>query len=299
MGRRDACFRYNFEELTTLELELSHMYAELEKSLDNPSSALRMFLHNTPEAVRSLLDNCIVILDSNSDNHNIGKVVFDFFLFHKADKGNCELALVDLVIATGKKKLLEHPLFETFIRLKWIKVWKVYSATFAILCLFMIALVGHTLLSFSTFFEESNELIKGAFSIFLLTMTVLMFLLHVAKLQHILFKNCLPTDIKRSPLSDWTARQERLYPIMDTITPILGFFILFNKDSWVAVFLILYSSWQFMRSLTMFPRVGKNVFITSRVTRTISEFFLCYLIEILAFTLAFHLLLNHERSIFK
>ena len=49
----------------------------------------------------------------------------------------------------------------------------------------------------------------------------------------------------------------------------------------------------------MFPRVGKNVFITSRVTRTISEFFLCYLIEILAFTLAFHLLLNHERSVFK
>ena len=46
------------------------MYTELEKSLDNPFSALRMFLHNTPEAVRSLLDNCIVILDGNSDIHS-------------------------------------------------------------------------------------------------------------------------------------------------------------------------------------------------------------------------------------
>ena len=229
---------------------------------------------------------------------NIGKVVFDFFLFH-TEKGNCELALVDLVIATGKKKLLEHPLFETFIRLKWIKVWKVYSASFAVLCLFMVAMVGHTLLSFSTFFEDSNELVKEAFSMFLLTMTVLMFLLHMAKLQHILFKNCLPSDIKKSPLSDWTARQERLYPVMDSLTPILGFLILFVKDPRMAVILILYSSWQFMRSLTMFPRVGKNVFITSRVTRTISEFFLCYFIEILAFTLAFHLLLNHDRSVFK
>ena len=45
------------------------MYTELEKSLDNPFSALRMFLHNTPEAVRSLLDNCIVILDGSSDHH--------------------------------------------------------------------------------------------------------------------------------------------------------------------------------------------------------------------------------------
>lgn len=229
---------------------------------------------------------------------NIGKVVFDFFLFH-TERGSCELALVDLVIATGKKKLLEHPLFETFIRLKWIKVWKVYSAAFAVLCLFMIAIVGHTLLSFSNIFEDSNEHVKEAFTIFLLTMTVLMFLLHVAKLQHLFFKNCLPTDVKKSPLSDWTARQERLYPLMDSLTPILGFLILFVKDPRLAVILILYSSWQFMRSLTMFPRVGKNVFITSKVTRTISEFFLCYLIEILAFTLAFHLLLNHEESVFK
>ena len=70
LGRRDACCKYNFEELTTLELELSNMYTELEKSLDNPFSALRMFLHNTPEAVRSLLDNCIVLLDGNSDIHS-------------------------------------------------------------------------------------------------------------------------------------------------------------------------------------------------------------------------------------
>ena len=241
----------------------------------------------------------MVLLDPGSvPGCSIGKVVFDFFLFH-TDKGNCELALVDLVIATGKKKLLEHPLFETFIRLKWIKVWKVYTTIFAVLCLFMIALVGHTLLSFSNIFEESDVYVKETFSLFLLVMTVLMFILHIAKLQHILFKCWNPRDIKKAPLSDWTARQERLYPVMDSLTPIVGFLILFVKDPRLAVFLILYSSWQFMRSVTMFPRVGKNVFITSRVTRTISEFFLCYLIEILAFTLAFHLLLNHERSVFK
>ena len=44
LGRKDACCKYNYEELTTLELELSNMYAELEMSLDNPFSALRMFL---------------------------------------------------------------------------------------------------------------------------------------------------------------------------------------------------------------------------------------------------------------
>ena len=49
----------------------------------------------------------------------------------------------------------------------------------------------------------------------------------------------------------------------------------------------------------MFPRVGKHVFITSRVTRTISEFFLSYLIEILAFTVAFHVLLNRDTAMFR
>ena len=40
LGRKDTT-KYNYEELSTLELELSNMYEELEKSLDNPYSALR------------------------------------------------------------------------------------------------------------------------------------------------------------------------------------------------------------------------------------------------------------------
>ena len=52
--------------------------------------------------VRSLLDNCIVTTESNIDNieSSMGKIVFDFFLFHPDNSGH-ELALVDLVIATG------------------------------------------------------------------------------------------------------------------------------------------------------------------------------------------------------
>ena len=48
----------------------------------------------------------------------------------------------------------------------------------------------------------------------------------------------------------------------------------------------------------MFPRVGRHVFITSQVTGTISEFLLSYLIEILAFTISFHILLK-ENEMFR
>ena len=261
------------------------------------SVAFRIFLQNCPEAVKSLLDNCIVASEVNSDN--IGKVVFDFFLFHPDNSDN-ELAIVDLVIATDKKKLIEHPLFETFIRLKWIKVWKVYTVSFSVLCLFMVSMISFTLLNYSTIFVHTDATIKQVFWVLLLVTTVLLSLLHTAKLHHLLCRSCVTRSAKhKSLLSDWKARQERVYPVLDTLTPVLGFLILFVHDPTMVVALILYSSWQFMRSLTMFPRVGKHVFITSRVTRTISEFFLSYLIEILAFTVSFHVLLNRDTAMFR
>ena len=73
-----------------------------------------MFLQNCPEAFKCLLDNCLVSSDQRFTD-NVGKVVFDLFLFYPEHDDN-ELAIVDLVIAAGKKKLVEHPLFEAFIR---------------------------------------------------------------------------------------------------------------------------------------------------------------------------------------
>ena len=97
-------------------------------------------------------------------------------------------------------------------------------------------------------------------------------------------------------LSDWRSRQERLYPLLDTITPVLGSLILALERLDLTVVLIMYSSWQFERNLTMFPKVGKHVFINSKVTRTTAEFFLCYLIEIVAFTICFHILLRDNKT---
>ena len=97
-------------------------------------------------------------------------------------------------------------------------------------------------------------------------------------------------------LSDWRTRQERLYPLLDTATPVLGCLVLGLDRLDITVVLIMYSSWQFERNLTMFPKVGKHVFINSKVTRTTAEIFLCYLIEILAFTICFHILLRENKT---
>ena len=275
------------------------MYTELEKGLENPKSVLRMFLQNCPEAVESLLDDCIM---SNMDHgtENIGKVIFDFFLFCPENSHTSEVATIDLVIATGKNKLIEHPLFETFIRLKWLKIWRLYTISFLFLVVHMIALVGYSLLCYSPTFEDLDAIWRDwIFWSFFLVSNVAITFLQLAKVYGILFEKFYPIRSKSDhSLSDWVERQERSYPLLDTVLPVCGYFVLLFESKELTVFLILYSSWQCMRNLTMFPRIGKNVFISSKVTRTIMEFFFSYIIEILAFTLAFHILLPHTH-IFK
>ena len=176
-----------------------------------------------------------------------------------------------------------------FFRLKWLQVWKVYTLSFLVLGLFMVALTGLTLLRYSHNLEtcSNREGWVQGFWIFLLVTTILLGCLQIVKLHDILMKR------HGNLISDWKARQERFYPLLDTISPVLGFIILFVDRLDLTVILIMYSSWQFERNLTMFPKVGKHVFINSQVTRTTTEFFLCYLIEILAFTISFHILLGN------
>ena len=149
-------------------------------------------------------------------------------------------------------------------------------------------------------FEDTDAVWRDwIFWILFLVSNIVLTFLQFARIYGILVKRCYKNPPKNEhSLSDWTERQERSYPLLDTVLPVCGFFVLSFENKELAVFLILYSSWQCMRSLTMFPRIGKNVFITSKVTRTIMEFFFSYIIQILALSLSFHILLPHT-SIFK
>ena len=272
------------------------MYKELEESLENPKSVIRRLLQNCPESVESLLDDCLMSsIDPRSDNQ--GRVTFNFFLFRPESSETSEVAPIDLVNATGKKKLLVHPLFETFICLKWLKTRKLFTVNFLIIVMHMIALVGYSLLCFSPSFENVDKMWKKCiFWSFFLASNIATTLLQLAEIYNIFFWRFQQSRPRRShALSEWVERRERLYPVMDNTLPIGGFIFLFCESRELAAFLILYSSWQCMRTFSMFPRIGKNVFITSKVTRTILEFFLSYMIEFLAFTISFHILLPHTK----
>ena len=89
-------------------------------------------------------------------------------------------------------------LFETFIRLKWIKVWKVYTVSFIILCLFMVSMITFTLLNYSNIFVHTDATLKQVFWVLLLVTTVLLSLLHAAKLHHLLCRSCVTRSAKHN-----------------------------------------------------------------------------------------------------
>ena len=166
------------------------------------------------------------------------------------------------MLETNRNKLLEHPLFEILVQLKWLQLWKIYTATFFFLLLHLTLLAVFAIIHFGNILADNQALVGNEISFYLLLVTnCLLSILQLAKIHSVQRSNNKKT---LSKLSRFAQRRDHLYPILDLVTPCLGFLVLFLENRELTGILILYESWQFMNYLTVFPRVGKNIFITSQ-----------------------------------
>ena len=166
------------------------------------------------------------------------------------------------VLETNRNKLLEHPLFEILVQLKWLQLWRIYTASFFFLLLHLTLLAVFAIVHFGNILAENEAHIGNQISFYLLLATnCLLSMLQMAKLHSVHRSNEKKT---MSKLSRFAHRRDHLYPILDLVTPCLGFLVLFVENRELTGVLILYESWQFMNYLTVFPRVGRNIFITSQ-----------------------------------
>lgn len=112
-------------ELNTQETEFFMLSKDFHKEMNNPDSALKLFLNYTPDALDHLFDQCI---SSFCDSEQVqGKIFFDFYLFCSPDEttgllkeGTGELSLPQILISHGKQHYLLHPVFETFMK---VSIW--------------------------------------------------------------------------------------------------------------------------------------------------------------------------------
>ena len=133
----------------------------------------RMYLQYCPEAVTYLLDRCLVIefaeqvifssskLHLNffqSTQHQIyycyilifqiqGNVFLDFFLFNPNSPSRCasELAMVKILLQSGKEKFIIHPVVEIFMKMKWRKTWFLFWIYLFLFASFFFALTAFSL----------------------------------------------------------------------------------------------------------------------------------------------------------
>ena len=146
----------------------------------------------------------------------------------------------------------------------------------------LLAITLFALAHFGSF--QMDALSKEVVAYILLTTNILLLVLQLTKVYSVLrLHNNIP---------GFSIHRDNLYPLLDLITPILGFLVVTIRSREVTSLLVLFSSWQFMRMLTIFPRVGKNIFITFQVTQTILELLLSYVVALFAFTITFHILLT-------
>ena len=167
------------------------------------------------------------------------------------------------MLETNRNKLLEHPLFEILVQLKWLHFWRIYTATFFFLLLHLTLLAAFAIVHFGNILSDNQALVGNQISFYLLLATnCFLSVLQLAKLHSVHRSNKKKT---MSKLSRFAQRRDHVYPILDLVTPCLAFLVLFLENRELTGILILYESWQFMNYLTVFPRVGKNIFITSQV----------------------------------
>ena len=280
---------YKEKEMSEQEVDLVFLSEELGNDPENPDSIFRCFLKKNPDALVKLFDRCLI--SEPSQKNDATNVVFDFFLFKCDGFTKCEMDVIDLIFASGRKKLLEHPIFETFLRLKWDRSWKLFVPFFLLsLCNFL-SVLGFALFNFGSFKVQTHFL---DFWWYFLTATTSIFLM-IELIKSLYFVSYFMESIKNIKFSAFWSTKRHLYQLTNVIhtgiSPALGVLSLTTMNKSVTAVAVLVSSSIFMMAVTSIPRIGKNVFLTSQVMMTISEFFLSYSAQIFAFAITFHILL--------
>ena len=307
-GTRHGIYIDEFS-LNEFESELVVMSQELAEDPDNPNSIFQTFLRNNPEALVSLFDRCLINDDGQKKVEN-ANVVFDFFLFKCSGSTKNELDLIEIIYASGKRKLLEHPLFEIFLQMKWEQSKGFFSIFFMIFLAHFLGLLGFSLTKFSK--DEELQTYSPYFRCGLFVTTTFILIQEICISIYLLISVYMNWRSKCSKSN--SSRNRRLTEFSNVIfaslwyvdnilsksksifSALSGVCVLITEERNITVISLVWTSHIFMAAVTRIPRIGKNVFLTTQVTFTILEFLLSYLAEILAFVVAFHILLPDSEA---
>ena len=140
---------YIEHELSEQETDLVVLSQELAENPDHSNSIFNTFLKNNPESLMALFDRCLVYDEEGKKGASEANVVFDFFLFKTSGPNGNELDLIEIIFSSGRKRLLEHPLFEVFLKMKWEQAKPMFAMFFFIFFSHFACMLAFSLTRFS------------------------------------------------------------------------------------------------------------------------------------------------------
>ncbi len=295
-----------YQELSDRQLEYKAMADELNSDMHSPESALKLFLRDAPDCVEHLLNRCLVTFCKDQLQ---GKVFFDFFLFYPP-KGSLlhqtdpmqevgELALMETLIAARKERFLTHPVFETFLKLKWYRTWKLYISILVLYAMFLVSLLGYALTHFGRVLERPLDPKEvDAWWYFMAVTTAYVAIVEFCKMWYFCSKcmRCYKEQLKRLKKDPWLGVYMAVSKTKDLSVMVLSILVLSTDMDpeirrYIAAVDVIISCYNFMLALSRLPKVGIYIFMLNKVFGTIFNFFISYFWHFLGYAIAFHILM--------
>ena len=194
---------YIEHELSEQETDLVVLSQELAENPDHSNSIFNTFLKNNPESLMALFDRCLIYDEEGKKGASEANVVFDFFLFKTSGPSGNELDLIEIIFASGRKRLLEHPLFEVFLRMKWLQAKPMFTVFFLIFLSHFSCMLAFSLTRFSRDPEAQHYApyikygLYGTTTLFALAETMIIMYLIYSMVENYMSK-CTKSSISRS-----------------------------------------------------------------------------------------------------
>ncbi|XP_043070539.1 transient receptor potential channel pyrexia isoform X2 [Drosophila grimshawi] len=269
--------------------------ADLTARTDGHTSALTFIVRRCPEIIPKLMQK----LDSSikANDHEIGdvdcQIKLDFRLLvpsSSAEKGEAELMLS--LIEVGQKRILMHPLCETFLFLKWRRIRKFFLMSLAYHTFFVMLF---TLYVIGVYVRLCKEGKKCQAPGYVMTTGYFVLVLNIVLLGKELFQMAHGLHGYAKYWENWL-QWLIVFGVLLCVTPeVLWTGNLLTVPMWqhhVAAVVILLVWLELMMLVGRFPIFGVYVQMFTKVAVNFGKFLLAYICLLIAFGLSFAVLFN-------
>ena len=199
--------------------ELEKLYSSIVKDQLSPTSPFQHMILHSPESASYLLDQHIILINKMMGARN--RVFIDPSIFNSEKyQLESELSVINLLFSKGQYKLLEHPLLDLMVQIKWGRAKSIFLCSFLFQLFYAIAVAGFTVTNFSQQYHSEEDL-QQSFFICLIVGSVVRMIDAVLKIESFLRKILKRKTTGTGPLfSDYF----EFFLILNFLaTPILAF----------------------------------------------------------------------------